>query len=372
MKTIKILGGGIAGLTAAINLKLAGVNVEVHERKQFCGKSTNDFQFLENWTFKRDALALIRGLNIQTDFYVKPWHAIEIIGPSLKRCEKVSSQPLMYLIKRGPMEGAIDHSLQKQAFDAGIRIIFQSKLSATEADIIATGRKNPNFIVNGVTFALNHPDKTIILLDDCLAQGMYAYFIVNDNIGQIAAINPTDNRDHIARFKKTVKRFEGLLKFKVDLILHRFSAPGSLQVLTNAIRNNRYLVGEAAGFQDCLAGFGMMYAFKSGYHAAQSVIEKNDYNNRWQRDMLKPIKVSQTNRFFFEHLGNNGYDKVIRVLDSNNPAMLRLLGGSDLRLILNRLYNRSLSPLLRPAIRWKKSIPLYRLMLSIIKKFLMR
>ena len=372
MKTIKILGGGIAGLTAAINLKLAGVNVEVYERKQFCGKLSNDFQFLENWTFEKDALALLRDLNIQPDFYVKPWHSIEIIGPSLKRCDKKSSQPLMYLIKRGPMKGAIDHSLQKQALDAGIPIIFQSKLTAAEADIIATGRKNPNFIVNGVTFALNHPDKTIILLDDCLAQGMYAYFIVNDNIGQIAVINPTDRRDQIARFRKTVTRFEELLKFKLDRILHRFAASGSLQVSTNAIRNNRYLVGEAAGFQDCLAGFGMMYAFKSGYHAARSVVKKDDYNNRWQMDMLKPMQASQTNRFFFEHLGNGGYDKVVSVLDSNNPAMLKLLGGSDLRLILNRLYNRSLSPLLRPAVRWKKSIPVYRLLLSTIKKLLMR
>ena len=48
MKTVKILGGGIAGLTAAINLNQAGINVEVHERKGFCGKATRDFQFMEN------------------------------------------------------------------------------------------------------------------------------------------------------------------------------------------------------------------------------------------------------------------------------------------------------------------------------------
>ncbi len=46
MNTIKILGGGISGLTAAINLKCAGIDVEVYERKRFCGKRTGDFQFL--------------------------------------------------------------------------------------------------------------------------------------------------------------------------------------------------------------------------------------------------------------------------------------------------------------------------------------
>ena len=77
MKTITILGGGIAGLTAAINLKGAGIDVEVHERKKFCGKHTHDFQFLENWTFQKDALAILKDLNIQTDVDIEFLHPIE-------------------------------------------------------------------------------------------------------------------------------------------------------------------------------------------------------------------------------------------------------------------------------------------------------
>ena len=66
MKTVKILGGGIAGLTAAINLKRAGIDVEVYERKRFCGKYTRDFQFLENWTFEADPIDKLKDFNIQT------------------------------------------------------------------------------------------------------------------------------------------------------------------------------------------------------------------------------------------------------------------------------------------------------------------
>jgi flavin-dependent dehydrogenase len=365
MKPIRILGGGLSGLTAAINLNLAGVDVEVHERKRYCGKHTNDFQFLENWTFEDDALAIMQNLNIQTDFYIKPWYSLEFISPSLNKCLKRSSQPLMYLLKRGPLEDAIDHALQKQVTDAGIPIIFRSKLNADDADIIATGIKEPNFIVTGITFPFDHPDKAITLFDDRLSLGMYSYFIVNDNIGEIAIINPADSKEHKARFDLAVKRFEEILNFKVSTITYRFAAPGSLYFLKNARINNQCFIGEAAGFQDCLAGFGMMYALKSGYHAAQSIIRNEDYNRLWQADMLKPMAVSRTNRFLFARLSNDGYEKLVKMLDSQNPALVKLLGGDDLQLILKKIYNHSLSYFMRLLVFWKRLTPIYKFILSL-------
>ena len=43
MNRIKILGGGIAGLTAAISLKRAGIAVEVHEKKRFLWEAHQRF-----------------------------------------------------------------------------------------------------------------------------------------------------------------------------------------------------------------------------------------------------------------------------------------------------------------------------------------
>ncbi|MGD9239290.1 MAG: NAD(P)-binding protein [Desulfobacterales bacterium] len=366
MKTIRILGGGLSGLTAAINLKRAGVDVEVHERKRFCGKPSHDFQFLENWTFDDDALAILQNLHIQADFYIKPWYSLEFISPSLYKCLKRSSQPLMYLLKRGPREGAIDHALQKQATAAGIPIIFRSKLNADDADIVATGIKEPTFIVTGITFPLDHPDKAITLFDDRLSLGMYSYFVANDNTGEIASINPADSKEHRARFDLAVKRFEEILNFKVSTITHRFAAPGSLYFLKNARINNQCIIGEAAGFQDCLAGFGMIYALRSGYHAAQSIIKNEDYNRLWQADMLKLMAVSRTNRFLFERLSNDGYEKLVKMLDSPNSAIVKLLGGDDLQHILKKIYNHSLSYFLRPVVFWRKLAPVYKLILSLV------
>lgn len=366
MKTIKILGGGIAGLTAAINLKYAGVDVEVYERKGFCGKRTHDFQFLENWTFKEDALDILRRLNIQTDFYIKPCYTLELISPCLKKCLKKSSQPLMYLVKRGPLEDSIDHALEKQATEAKIPILYNSKLTVGDADIVATGIKKPTFIIMGITFPMDHPDRAIALFDDNLSFQIYSYFVVNDHIGEIASINPAGRKDHKVRFDLTVKRFEEILNFKVTTIKHRFAAPGSLYFLKNAEINKRYFIGEAAGFQDCLNGFGMLYAFKSGYHAAQSMIKNDDYNRRWQADMLKPMEASVTNRRLFEHLSNEGYEKLVDILNSRHPVIVKLLGGDDLQYILSKLYNHSLSHLLRPVVYWRKLAPIYRFLLKLI------
>jgi len=90
---IRILGGGISGLTAAINLKRAGFDVEVHERKDYCGKQTKDFQFLENWISNEDVFDALSAMHIETDFYVKPWYSQEILSPALKRFTGTSTQP---------------------------------------------------------------------------------------------------------------------------------------------------------------------------------------------------------------------------------------------------------------------------------------
>jgi len=94
MKTIRILGGGIAGLTAAINLKRAGIDVEVHERKNFCGKHTNDCQLIENWTSRDDALDVLKSIHIQPDFCFKARYSQEAMSQSGKKYVETSNKPV--------------------------------------------------------------------------------------------------------------------------------------------------------------------------------------------------------------------------------------------------------------------------------------
>ena len=348
MKRIRILGGGIAGLTAAINLKKAGIAVEVHERKDYCGKHTRDFQFLENWTFDEDVLDLLRKMHIEADNYIKPWYTQEIISPSGKKYVGTSNEPLMYLIKRGNQPGSLDSSLEKQAGRESIQILHNSDLSIKDANIVATGIKKPTFIATGINFTFKHPDRSIVILDDKLSPKMYSYFIVSDNIAEIVSINPVQSGDHIKRLSLTISRFEQILGTKIKSGARKFSAAVSFCFLRPAKINNRYFIGEAAGFQDCLAGFGMMYAFKSGYFAAKSIIENCDYDRLWQEDFMKPMEISVRNRQIFEKLSNRGYETLVDVLNSENKVIKKLLGGSDLRFILKKVYNYSIPQPLRP------------------------
>lgn len=59
--------------------------------------------------------------------------------------------------------------------------------------------------------------------------------------------------------------------------------------------------------QDYLAGFGMIYTFKSGYYAAKSIIENLDYDDLWKEDFFKQLIISDRNRLLYEKLSNDPY-----------------------------------------------------------------
>jgi flavin-dependent dehydrogenase len=340
---IKILGGGISGLTAAINLKKAGFDVEVHERKDYCGKQAKDFQFLENWTSNEDVLDTLRAMHIETEFYVKPWYSQEILSPTLKQYIGTSTQPLMYLVKRGQREDSIDKALEEQTRKSKIKIVYNSNLQQKEADIIATGMRRPTLVVTGIIFRLKQPDKSMVLLDNNLSYRCYSYFIVNDHRGEIACGNPKGFNGYGDRLELTVKEFEKILHTKIDDIEERFTSVVNLGFLNKAKVRGQYFVGEAAGFQDHLAGFGMVYAFKSGYYAARSIAESTDYDRLWREGFHKPLKISSRNRWIYDRLSNDDFEKFVDILRSSNSAIRYLRGGDDMQSIMRTLYGTPLS-----------------------------
>ena len=166
------------------------------------------------------------------------------------------------------------------------------------------------------------------------------------------SVNPVGRKDHLVRLGLTIEKFEKILNFKITNTVDRFAASVALNLQKNAKINKQYFVGEAAGFQDCFLGFGMLYAFKSGYLAAKSIIEGLDYNQLLNSEIVKPMKVSATNRILFEKLSNSGYEKLIYLLNNRKPIVKSLLGGNDFRKVMKKLYNNSMSYFLRPLLFW--------------------
>lgn len=75
---------------------------------------------------------------------------------------------------------------------------------------------------------------------------------------------------------------------------------------------HRRYVGEAAGFQDYLFGFGIRYAMLSGALAARSLIEGSNYDTLCRNWIRAQHRTSLVNRYWYECLGRSGYDMLVR------------------------------------------------------------
>jgi flavin-dependent dehydrogenase len=120
-----------------------------------------------------------------------------------------------------------------------------------------------------------------------------------------------------------------------------FGLPRSAQ--KNGSKNRQLTIGEAGGFQDILAGFGMRMGMRSGYLAARSLLEGQDFDELRRTELWPMQQASAVNRWGFEYFGNRGYALLLRYS--------RLYTGKG-RTLLNRHYHpRWYTPLLWPLAR---------------------
>jgi flavin-dependent dehydrogenase len=308
---VSIAGAGPAGLTAAIHLARAGRQVVVHEQHQDVGRRFNeDFQALENWTSSEDILDTLRRIGIHTDFYCRPIHRVTSFGPrsaTVVNC----AQPIAYLIRRGGMSGSLDASLKQQALDHGVRLRFGSCLKETDADIVATGPQRARAVAVGIVFETNAREHAAVLLDDAVAPKGYAYLLTADGRGTLAVVLYTQYNHGKAGLEIAITRFTTLLGVEIRHPRY-FGGYGDFDLLRSNTAGHRRYVGEAAGFQDLLFGFGIRYAVVSGYLAARSLNDGAEYDRLCRRDFGRQLRTSLINRYWYNLLGSRGYDLLVR------------------------------------------------------------
>lgn len=338
-KTIRIAGAGPAGLCAAINLAKAGFAVEVFEREKDVGaRWAGSFQCLENYSRKEDVLETLQGMGVTPDFSHKPVYGLKVFGRGDKAEELRSKNPLWYVVRRGKERGMLDYSLKKQALEAGVRInfgfdciaqkperpgvleIMDVKISGFNKtilrmpcwrhEIIATGPSSAEGIAKEMVFETDAPDQMAIILDNEIAPKGYAYLLVQDGIGTVCVAIMEGFGKLNGHFEASRKRLEGLVDFNVRK--PKFKANFVSFYLTgSAVRGNERYVGEAAGFQDFVFGFGLRYAFSSGYLAAKSIIEGRDYDSLWKKEFGKSLENGILNRAVYEIGGDSALSSLI-------------------------------------------------------------
>lgn len=315
-KTITILGAGPSGLTAAIVLQKAGYQAQVYEKNHDVGRVFyGDLQGLENWSEDSDVLAEFQALGLAINFDCTPFSELTVFNGE-KTWAFTASRPGFYLIRRGAMPGSLDHGLKEQALAAGAEIFFNQPLPPKQADIVATGPlvRHRFAIDKGFVFKTSLPDAAYGLVNDRAACKGYAYLLAAKGYGCLCTVL----FDNFSGVKRCLAETERIFRQYVDFDMEEPKPVGGLGGFLLAPvfqQNQRLLVGEAAGLQDMLWGFGIRSAVLSGALAAQSIIEGTDYRALAQRRFLGKQKASFVNRYLWERFGRNNYSQIMDRID---------------------------------------------------------
>ena len=191
MENIKIMGAGLSGLSAAINLAKAGFNVDVFEKRDDCGlRFQGDINGLENWSSQVDAISEFESMNIKTNYYCEPFKTLYLTNGK-EVLENTFKKPIFYLLKRGSIDGSLDQGLKKQALDSGVNIHFNSNVNKEDMNIISSGPegKKQSGVLKGILFETESNDLAVCLINNQTSNRGYSYLLITKGCGTICSLN---------------------------------------------------------------------------------------------------------------------------------------------------------------------------------------
>jgi len=310
---IHILGAGLSGLSAAIILSKNGYDVHVHEIRSDSGaRFDGDFQGLENWTGSKDFFDEMREWGLDPDsFKSDAFSVVDLIHPDDEITQPITDGVAFRVVERGTDEHCIDQGFKRMAIEAGATIHYRSKRKPEECQIIAAGPKDSSAVAFGEIFHTDHPNHVSFQLNDKLAPGAYSYLIVIDGIGLICTCLWRKQKKSGRYLNETIAWYESHYELNRRPI-KRVGGKGDFSLPDKYYHDGRYYVGEAGGLQDFMWGFGMRYAITSGVLAAKSILGEGDYESEVRKNLVPLIKISATNRFLMNRIGDNGFKMVAR------------------------------------------------------------
>ena len=301
-RPIKIAGGGISGLTAAIKLAQAGRTVDVFEKRTSRGaRFKGDIQGLENWTSEGDVLTEMKTQGITSDFYYKALPTLQVINGYGMNLHMPFAKPLCYLVKRGTDHDTLDQALTRQASQLGVNIRYHHPLALEQADIIATGPSSKQIFAvdTGIKFKTSHPDTAIALVNDAAACRGYGYLLIVDGYGCLCTVL----FDRFPSLAESFKQTEKIILKHCPVEMTEVKKVGGIGGFSHGFEftsGHRLKVGESAGIQDFLFGFGIRSAMQSAYLAAHSIIHETEYGEQAQAVFGQNRKAGIVCRYIYE------------------------------------------------------------------------
>jgi flavin-dependent dehydrogenase len=329
MDPISIVGAGPAGLSAAITLARAGFPAVVFERAKTVGsRFQGDFEAIENWTSKRDVLEELRSIGIDPDFEHTALREGILFDAWGRRRRVASREAPFYLVRRGPDPGTLDRALEAQAIRDGVEIRYETEAPADCKGIVAAGPRRTDAIDVGYVFETKMPDGVFAVMADRIAPKGYGYLLVSRGRGTLACCMFDRFREANGYLARTVEFFRGRTGLEM-VNPRRFGGIGNFRWPSTSRDGEALRVGEAAGFQDALWGFGIRMAIVSGHLAARALVSgrPREFDRLWRERLGGLISASFANRSLYRRAGDFGY-----------ALLIRRIARTDAREFLHRLY----------------------------------
>jgi flavin-dependent dehydrogenase len=304
---IRIAGAGPSGLAAAIALARAGRSVEVHEAKPTVGsRFIGDLQIIEAASEREPVPEFLDRIGVERNFYFRPVLQATFYDHRGSGRTIRSSRPYGFFIRRGPEEGTLDRGLLAQAQQSGAKIIFNSRLKAEEADIVATGPAAPDGLAREMTWHTADPERVEVYFNHHLSPGGYSYLFILDGVATFGCAIVADFKKIDDYFEHSLAAAQRANPFEIPAETRTGYSYMNFHLKQHATKQGARYVGEAAGFQDYLFGLGIRYALTSGALAAKSILESRDFDELWSRELGPKQQTSLVNRFLYEAGGNTG------------------------------------------------------------------
>jgi flavin-dependent dehydrogenase len=296
---------------AAIRLAQHGASVEIFERgPDSGGNHAPRFDAIENWTTRSDLRDVLSRWRIEIP--LRQPEALEVFDSRADGYRAAPERPLLYVVRRGSEPDSVEQAMKRQALDLGVRLRYRVPLAQNEADLWAVGARAPDrFLAAGVGFRTSHPDVVRVLVDRRLSPNAYAYLIVLDGHGTLSVVLTRHFKDARVRLNDAVRAFQRLQRIDMIDVRSGGGIGGSLDAFRRPTIGLPSL-GEAAGFQDYLWGFGIRYALQSGDVAARALLDGTDYRESVAREIRPLIQASLRLRTLYDRVGDPGDRLLIR------------------------------------------------------------
>lgn len=320
-KSIQIAGGGVAGLTAAIQLKKAGFDPVIFEKESKVGAGRHgDYEGLDNWIFSRNVPTFFKQsafkFNDLTTYPISRFFVHTLFG---KPITIQNNHPFFYMVKRGSGINDLDYQLYRQCKEIGVRFELGKKAPET-SHIIATGSRKAAAYIHGINFKTTLKNQIHLLLGSQFAPKGYAYLIIINGNGTLATAFKKP-KDTVVNFLQNARAYFNEKGISVPNELP-FGSRGSFSLPFGAMIPP-YKIGEAGGYQDYLFGFGIRMSMMSGQAAALSITGKKNESQIIVKELNQKRRLSFVNRIMYEQLSDKRMAGLaIKLSEKSNPLSI--------------------------------------------------